>query len=71
MACSPTGFSDGGGLDVQQAGRTARKKRRTAIRRVEASEAATVKLKLVIERAKYISEHPTLGILGVQLVCPV
>lgn len=70
MVCNPTAFSDGGRLDVLQVGKTVRKKRRVAVRRVDDPHASTIKLKLEIERAKYIIEHPTLGILGAQLMCP-
>ena len=51
-------------------GKSVRKKRRVAVRRVGASQASTLKQKLEIERSKYISQHPALGIVGAQLVCP-
>lgn len=70
MVSNPTAFLDGGRLDVLQVGKTVRKKRRVAVRRVTEAETDTIKLKLELEREKYIQEHPTLGILGAQLVCP-
>lgn len=70
MVCSPTAFSDGGRLDVLQVKKTVRKKRRVAVRKIDDSQVSAMKLRLEIERAKYITEHTTLGILGAQLVCP-
>ncbi len=70
MVCNPTAFSDGGRLDVLQVGTSVRKKRRVAVWRVNDLHSSTIKLKLEIQRAKYITEHPTLGILGAQRVCP-
>lgn len=71
MVCNPTQFADGTGgrLDVLQIGKTVRKKKRRAVWTVTAAQVATVKLKLEIERAKYIAKYPSLGILGVQMVC--
>lgn len=41
-----------------------------AVRRVTEHITETVQLELKAERAKYITEHPSLAILGVQFVCP-
>ena len=70
MVCDPTAFSDGGRLDVLKVGTTPRKKRRVAIRRVTVSTTEAVKIQLKAARANYIEEHPSLAILGAQLVYP-
>lgn len=71
MVCNPSAFSDGERLSILQVGKAPpRKKRRVAVRRVDKSLLETVMSRLKEERANYIKEHPTLAILGVQLVCP-
>ena len=71
VVCNPSAFSDGERLSVLKVGRALpRKKRRIAKRRVDKALQETVMSRLKEERAKYIQEHPTLAILGVQLVCP-
>lgn len=70
MVCHPSAFSDSGRLDILRGGKTTRKKRRMALRKVDEALAATMKSKLQKERAVYMDAHPTLGILGAQLVCP-
>ena len=70
MVCNPAAFSDGGRLDILKIGKVVRKKRRVAVRKISKPETSLIKLKLEMERSKYLSEHPTLGVLGLQLVCP-
>ena len=70
IACNPTAFSDEGRLDILKLGKVVRKKRRVAVRKVGKPELSLIKLKLEMERSKFLSEHPTLGILGLQIVCP-
>lgn len=71
MICNPSAFTDGGRLDVMQVGRAPpKKRRRVAVRRVTEHITETVRLELKAERAKYITEHPSLAILGVQFACP-
>ena len=71
MVCNPSEFTDGGRLDVMQVGRTPpRKRRRVALRRVTEATTEAVRMQLQAERAKYITEHPSLGIIGAQLVFP-
>ena len=55
---------------MQKAVTVPRKKRRVAIRKITERQCSDIKSLLQAERAQYISEHPNLAILGVQLVCP-
>lgn len=75
MVCNPSAFSDvDGGIEgraILEVGKVpTRKKRRVAVRKVDGSLVDAIKAGLKEERAKYIAEHPTLAILGVDLVCP-
>lgn len=71
MVCNPSGYTDGGRLDVMQVGRTPpRKKRRVAVHRVNVATMEALKAQLEAERDKYIADNPCLNILGCQLVCP-
>lgn len=47
-----------------------RKRRRVAVRFLDESKIVDIKAHLKTERANYITNHPALAILGVQLVCP-
>lgn len=68
--CNPTAFLDGGRLDILRIGKVVRKKRRVAVRKIDDALTSVIKVKLKEERLKYMAEHPSLGILGKQLVCP-
>lgn len=71
VTCNPLAFTNGERLDVMQVGKTPpRKKRRVAVRNVDKSTIETLKVQLKAEREKYMSENPSLHILGNQFVCP-
>lgn len=71
MVCNPSAFTDGGRLDVMQVGSTPpRKRRRVAVRRVTETTTQAVRMQLKAERTKYITEHPSLAVLGAQFLCP-
>ena len=71
MVCNPTMFGDGSRLAVVELGGVpSRRRRRVAVRKVTGLQMEVLESSLKAERANYISEHPNLAILGVQLVCP-
>ena len=70
MVCNPSAFSDSSRLSVLQIGKAPpRKKRRVAVRKLNQSTIDDLESRLKAERTKYIVEHPSLAILGEQLVC--
>ena len=60
----------GGRLDVLQVGKVSRKKRRVAVHNMTVATMEALTTQLEAERADYISENPSLLIIGPQLVCP-
>lgn len=71
MVCNPAIFTEDSRLGIVDAKLTvARKKRRVAVRRVSDLQLQVLESSLKAERSNFISEHPNLSILGVQMVCP-
>ena len=69
MVCNPE-FCEGGRLSLQVGKAPPRKRRRVAVRRVDQEMNEEINACLKAERANYIAHHPTLAIIGEQLVCP-
>ena len=72
MVCNPPEFLDDHETpDILEVGKAPpRKKRRIAVRKMDKSLLDAINERLKAERAKYIAEHPTLAIVGEELVCP-
>lgn len=68
MVCNPTAFLGGGRLDITRPGRLPPRKQRRVAKRV--LDESVVKLQLKAERKNFMDDHPSLAIIGEQLVCP-
>lgn len=71
MACNPSAFPVSERLTLLRVGKAPpRKKRRVAVRKVNGAQSDSIKERLKAERANYISDHPTLAIIGAEQICP-